>query len=163
MVIKFVLPSDNGPSSTETDTSPLTMSSFDFSAGIKKKRTRRDARQVSEACIQQKLLREDYSRRFKQAFKEGTRDLARIYDPESNTPAYTFDESAHIIVDTISKTFCLDEKRKLSKSTLYRAIKEGRVGQSPLRKGPRTKIPDVLLNVTVTHAEVSQVGNSGKL
>ena len=164
MIVKVIPPaSDNGPGSTTTDTSPLTMSSSGYSTGIKKKRTRRTARQVSEARIQEKFLREDYSRRFKQAFREGTRDLARIYDPESNTPPYAFDESAHVIVDRLNETFCLDGKRKLSRSTLYRAIEEGRVGQSPLRKGPRTKIPDVLLNITVTHAEVSQVGNSGEL
>lgn len=96
MVVEFVPPAsdDSGPSSTTTDTSPLTMWSSDFSSttSVKKKRIRRTSRQVSEANIQEKLERDDYNRRFKQAFKEGTRDLARISDqtphhmPSMNRP-----------------------------------------------------------------------------
>jgi hypothetical protein len=37
------------------------------------------------------------------------------------------------------------------------------VGESPLKRGPAPKIPDILIDVVVSHTEVSQVGEGGEL
>jgi hypothetical protein len=42
-------------------------------------------------------------------------------------------------------------------------VSKGRVGVSPLKRGPRPTLPDILLDVTVCHAEVSHVGDEGEL
>jgi hypothetical protein len=46
---------------------------------------------------------------------------------------------------------------------LHRAVKNGRIGVSPCKKGPEPKIPDLLIDVTAMHSEVSQVGNGDEL
>ncbi len=46
---------------------------------------------------------------------------------------------------------------------LYRAVRHGRVGKSPMKQGLAPKIPDILLDVTSLHVEVSQVGKGGRL
>ncbi len=57
-----------------------------------------------------------------------------------------------------------ERKRKLSQTTVYREINKGNIGMSPPKKGPQTKIPDLLLDITATqHTEVCQVGTDGEL
>ena len=63
---------------------------------------------------------------------------------------------------------CNKDKKKqgkqLQSSTLYRAVIKGHVGVSPLKRGTRSTLPDILLNVTVCLAEVrSQFGDGGEL
>ena len=124
----------------------------------KKKRTRRNSKQMAQARMKEKLDREDYNSRFKEAFREGTLALARDQvDPAARLPC-TLDLSVPDIVKTLNEKYCLDGKRKLCKSTLYKAIQEGRVGQSPPRRGPRPKIPNALLHDTALHAEMVRVG-----
>ncbi len=57
----------------------------------------------------------------------------------------------------------MNGRKKLSKSTLYRAVRRGHAGASPLKRGPVPRIPDILVDVVVTHTEVSQVGDGGEL
>ena len=59
----------------------------------------------------------------------------------------------------LNKAFGLDGKKQLSRSTVYRACKEGLAGTSPRKKGPAPKIPDKFLKMVATHAEVCQVGD----
>ena len=73
------------------------------------------------------------------------------------------EESVPSLVAKLNSKYKLDGKRKLTRSTLYRAVQHGQVGLSPSKKGPSTKIPELLLDVTATHSEVSQVGNGGEL
>jgi hypothetical protein len=54
--------------------------------------------------------------------------------------------------------------KKLSKSTLYRAVRRGHAGASPLKQGPAPRIPpDILVDGVVTHTKESQVGDGGEL
>ncbi len=39
----------------------------------------------------------------------------------------------------------------------------GKIGESPGKKDPHPKIPDVLHETTVAHSEISHVGSSGEL
>ena len=45
--------------------------------------------------------------------------------------------------------------RQLARSTVTRLVQQGRVGVSPCKKDPMPKLPDILLDVTATHSEVS--------
>ncbi len=155
---------------SSTTTSPLTESSLSttsaaissLSAQQEKKpiKRRRSAKRVSEARVQAKIENDDYNHRFKLAFKAGT-DLVhqRLY---GNNPPSEF-RSVNAIVSYLNREFKLNGRKKLSKSTLYRAVHCGHVGASPLKRGPTPRIPDILMDVIVTHTEVSQVGNGGEL
>ena len=59
----------------------------------------------------------------------------------------------------LNTAFGLDGKKQLSRSTVYRACKEGLAGTSPRKKGPAPKIPNTFLKMVATHAEVCQVGD----
>ena len=75
-------------------------------------------------------------------------------------------ESVPDLIDRLNRKYNLVRqkgKRQLARSTVTRSVQQGRVGVSPCKKGPRPKIPDILLDVTATHSEVSQVGTGGEL
>ena len=142
---------------TDKQTSPLTeTSSSSFS--VSTKRTRKTSKQAGNARIEAKREREDYNRRFKEAFKEATRVVQE--KKEGKKPSR---ETAQQVVTRLNAEYNLNGKRKLSKSTVYREVKKGNIGRSPPKKGPPTKIPDILLDVVATHSEVCQVGNGGEL
>jgi hypothetical protein len=142
---------------TDERTSPLTeTSSSSFS--VSTKRTRKTSKQAGNARIEAKREREDYNCRFKEAFKEATRVVQE--KKEGKKPSR---ETAQQVVTRLNAEYNLNGKRKLSKSTVYREVKKGNIGRSPPKKGPPTKIPDVLLDVVATHSEVCQVGNGGEL
>ena len=71
--------------------------------------------------------------------------------------------SATNIVASLNEKYKLNGEKKLSKTTLYRAVRQGRVGESPMKRGPAPKIPEILLDVCASHTEVSQVGEGGEL
>jgi hypothetical protein len=55
-------------------------------------------------------------------------------------------------------------KKKLSRTNIYRAVQQGKVGfTSPCKRGPPPRIPQTLLDVVATHSEVCQVGRCGEL
>jgi hypothetical protein len=110
--------------------------------------------------MQVKTERNDYNRHFKLAFKAGT-DLVhqRLYG--DNRPSEFC--SVDAIVLDLNKQFQLNGWKKLSKITLYRAVRRGHAGASPLKRGPAPRIPDLLMDIVVTHTEVSQVGDGGVL
>jgi hypothetical protein len=119
------------------------------SQSSQKSKTRKTVKQASAARLEKKLSKDDYDRRYKIAFKESTNLLAN----EEHL------EPVQKMVGRLNELHNLDGKKKLTKSTVYRAVKAGMVGQSPLKKGPPSKIPDILLQVAATHSEVSQVGD----
>lgn len=121
-----------------------------------KRTTRRSSKQASIARLDARIEQMEYSARFKVAFKEATEAIAA---KENGSCA----ESVPSLVAKLNRKYKLDGKRKLTRSTLYRAVQHGKVGLSPCKKGPSVKIPDLLLDVTATHSEVSQVGNGGEL
>jgi hypothetical protein len=118
------------------------------------RKPRRSSRQTSYARLQEKRDGLEYSRNFKAAFKEATNAAA---NPNGST------ESVACLVTRLNKKYNLDGKRRLSRSTIYRAVQQGHVGQSPCKMGPPPSIPDVLMDALAAHSEVSQVGNGGEL
>ena len=121
---------------------------------------RKSSKQASETRAELKVRNEVYNQRFKIAFKEGTDLLSRqITGKDAATSSLSVDK----IVSELNRKYNLDGKKKLSKTTLYRAVRHGNIGVSPMKRGPASKIPDVLLDAVVLHAEVSQVGEGGEL
>jgi hypothetical protein len=54
-------------------------------------------------------------------------------------------------------------KKKLTRSTVYRALARDDIGKSPLKKWPPIKILDALLEVGAVRTEICQVGEAGEL
>ncbi len=118
-------------------------------------------RQASEALAEAKLRSELYNQRFKNAFKEGTNLLSKqITGKDTATSSFSVDK---LVADLNQKYNLVKGNKKLSKTTLYRAVLHGKVGENPMKRGPDPKIPDILPDVTSLHAEVSQVGKGGEL
>jgi hypothetical protein len=125
---------------------------------------RKSSKQTSEARAEAKIRSELYNQRFKNAFKEGTDLLSqRITRSNQDTAAPSSLSVDKLVADLNQKYNLVEGNKKLSKTTLYRAVRHGKVGESPMKRGPAPKIPDVLLEVTSLHAEVSQVGEGGEL
>jgi hypothetical protein len=84
--------------------------------------------------------------RYKAAFKEATSIVAL---PDLNETALSVRERMNLLYN-------LDKKR-LARSTIYNAIKDGLEGQSPKPKGPAPKIPNDFVSMLATHSQLSQV------
>ena len=95
----------------------------------------------------------EYNHRFKAAYKEATNEAAN----QNGT------ESVACLVARLNTKYNLNGIRKLSRSTIYRSVQQGHVGQSPSKMGPQPSIPIVLMDILAAHSEVSQVGNGGEL
>ena len=144
-----------GDSSSTTNISPVTMStmlssetSTSMSASQSTKRTRRSSKQASECRLQSKRTKVEYNDRYKAAFKDAT-----------NLIVGKTAEPVGAMCQRLNTAFGLDGKKQLSRSTVYRACKEGLAGTSPRKKGPAPKIPNTFLKMVATHAEVCQVGD----
>jgi hypothetical protein len=120
----------------------------------RKNKWRQTSRQASESRLQEKVERDEYYKRYSAAFKRGTELLFE----SMGTVKISGYEPADQIVARLNSEFNLNGKKRLSKSTLYRSIGKGMVGASPCKKGPRIKIPNVLLKAVALHTQVSQVG-----
>jgi hypothetical protein len=134
--------------------SPVTMDSTLLSlistqTSPPRKKTRRSSKQVSIALLADKRSKADYDRRYKAAFKDATNLVAA---------GKASAESVQSTCSRLNNAYGLNGK-KLTRSTVYQATKDGLAGTSPKKKGPRSKIPDKLLEVVATHAEVCQVGD----
>jgi len=114
----------------------------------KKPRSRRSSKQASMARLDAKRVKLEYDRRYKEAFKDATNLVAA-----NNTG-----EPVTRICNRLNQDFQLDGKKRLARSTVYQAAKDGLAGMSPKARGPAPKIPDSFLEMVATHAEVSQVG-----
>jgi hypothetical protein len=148
MVIDVVTDDSN----KSTNISPLTMSTNSASSltslSQSTKRARRSSKQASACKLQAKRSKLDYDIRYKAAFKEAT-----------NLVAAGTGEPVHAICKRLNQAFNLDGTKRLARSTVYNATKSGLIGVSPMKKGPEPKIPDILLEVVATHAQVCQVGD----
>ena len=113
-----------------------------------RKKSRLSPKQASVARLEAKRLKLDYDARYKTAFKDATNLVA---GGNSREPVNS-------ICKRLNAGFNLDQKR-LTRSTVYQAVRDGRAGTSPQKKGPPPKIPASLLEVVVTHAQVCQVGD----
>jgi hypothetical protein len=136
------------PLSGATDESATT-------ATIRTRRSRKSSRQAAEVNLDAKLEREELRNRYKTAFKQAT---ALMADPLHN-------ESVNSIIERLNaKHSLIGTSKSLCRSTLYRAVSKGSNGEaSPAKKGPPTKIPDVLLEAVAMHAQVSQCGDAGEM
>jgi hypothetical protein len=67
------------------------------------------------------------------------------------------------IVAELNQKYHLVDGKKLCKSTLYRTVCHGKAGESPMKRGPAPKIPEVLIDVATLHTEVNQVGKGRQL
>jgi hypothetical protein len=76
-----------------------------------------------------------YNQRFKNAFKEGL--SKRITSKDTATFSFSVDK---IVADLNQKYNLVKGSEKLSKTTLYRAVRHGEVGESPMKRGPAPKI-----------------------
>jgi hypothetical protein len=147
---------DNGTTTSRDDISPVTITTINSSLAeggsdttITTKKSRQSSRQASIARLDAKRVKLDYDDRYKKAFKDATNLVvanARV-------------EPVNTICNRLNQDFKLDGAKRLARSTVYQAAKDGRAGMSPPSRGPEPNIPGKLLQLVATHAEVSQVGD----
>jgi hypothetical protein len=138
------------PITTETNTSSLaTNTTASTSVSHPSKRHRRSSKQTGEHLLESKRQKLDYDARYSAAFKTATTLVAAKTD-----------EPAATICARLNIEYGLDGTKRLARSTVYEASKDGRAGHSPsMRKGPEPLIPDALLECVITHGAVCQLGN----
>ena len=112
-----------------------------------KKRHRKSVKQATQDRIEAKRLKTDADNRYKAAFKEAT---SIVVSEDSK-------ETAASVCQRLNLQYNLDGKKKLARSTIYKAIREGLQGQSPKRRGPAPKIPDDFVAMIATHSQLRQV------
>ena len=149
-------------SSVSTVTLPVDVLSSDGSNGFgittkttspsrtsKPKMTRKSSSQAAVERLDAKRTKLDYDSQYKAAFKDATNLVA---DPTNLEPVKQ-------ICERLNRKFnLLDGKKRLARSTIYQAVKDGLAGMSPKKKGPVPTIPDALLAVVATHVETCHVG-----
>jgi hypothetical protein len=119
-----------------------------------KKRSRQSSKNASIGRLDAKRAKLDIDYRYKAAFKVATNLVAA-----NATATKATREPVHGICDRLNREFKLDGQKRLARSTVYKAAKDGLAGTSPKRRGHAPRIPDVFLEMVAMHAEVSQVGN----
>jgi hypothetical protein len=97
----------------------------------KKKQSRTTFRQASLEKLETKRTKTDYDSRYKAAFKDATKIVAAA---RVASDVIGDEESVLGMLDRLNSIHKLDEKKKLSNTTVYRAVDEGRTGMSPLKK-----------------------------
>jgi hypothetical protein len=123
--------------------------SFSINGGVSKK-IRKTFRQAGVARLDAKRVRLDYDARFSKAWKDAT---ILVASKEHKEPC-------EAVCNRLNKTFRLDrEFKQLKRSTVFQAVKDGRAGMSPKKRGPASAIPDKFLEMIATHSEVCQVGD----
>ena len=173
LTVLLTRPNHNEDASYVSDISPLTLApaaflsssednssatlTADASSGPKGKRTRKSPRQASEARLDEKQARDSLNERYSKAFKEATTLIS------SKSGAKNKMTTAQVITQMNEEYNLNGTTKVLKRSTLYKAVSTGNVGNSPMRKGPPPKIPRELLEVVATHAEVCQAGDCGEL
>ena len=93
------------------------------------------------------------------AFKEAMRLLLERRTSTSTTTVKS-ETTKLLIIQLHQKHGITNEKRKLTKSTLYKAVATGFADKSPKKKGPALRIPNELMEA-VAHAKASQVSGAG--
>jgi hypothetical protein len=165
LVIK--VPLDDGSTSQDDDISPLTSTTINSlfinnttgktslpstksssASSNKIKKTQKSPRQASVAKLEAKRVRLDYDHRYKEAFKDATTTVA-----SKNAKG----ETVQAMCNRLNNTFRLDGAKNSKRSTVFQAVKDGRVGMSPKARGPVSAIPDKFLEMVATHAEICQV------
>ena len=105
-------------------------------------------RQASVANLQDKRVRLDYDGKYSRAFKDATNLVA----------LKAKGETVDAMCNRLNNKFGLDGTKQLRRSTVFQAVKDGRAGMSPKKRGPASAIPNKFLETVATHVEVCQVG-----
>jgi hypothetical protein len=158
LVIEVLELDDDSRASQDDDVSPLTATTIDSfvdedmtgvpSLPSNVKKTRKSPRQASVANLQDKRVRLDYDGKYSRAFKDATNLVA------SKAKGETVDA----MCNRLNNKFGLDGTKQLRRSTVFQAVKDGRAGMSPKKRGPASAIPNKFLETVATHVEVCQVG-----
>ena len=133
------------------DVSPLTLSSLSEQSSSSSSTRKKHRKSPKQACLERLALKQqknEYDLRLKAAFKEAT-NLAADGDPQ---PVET-------MLVGINAKYNLDGKKKVPRSSVYRAVKNGVAGKSPPKRGPAPKVPLLLLKAVAAHVEVNLVKN----
>ena len=132
----------SGAASTTTGTT-TTLNS----GRVRKKKSRRSPGHAGEARLDAKLESEELDHRYKAAIKQATLMVYPLHD-----------EPVCAIIKRMNAMHSLIGTRKiLTRRTLYRSVSTGSRGErSPAKKGPPSKMPDILLEIDAAHAQVSQ-------
>ena len=131
-----------------TTTSTAGASQQTMLSSTKKRHRRKSVKQAAQDRIETKRSKTEYDERYKAAFKEATTIVA---SPDST-------ETALSVCQRLNLQYNLDN-RKLARSTIYNAIKDGLQGQSPKPKGPAPKIPNDFVAMTAVHSQLRQVSD----
>ncbi|KAI2506187.1 hypothetical protein MHU86_8222 [Fragilaria crotonensis] len=124
------------------------------SAQSTRKKTRLTPRQASAAKLEAKRLKTDYDGRYKEAFKDATNLVAASRSEGGKG------KPVQSICNRLNTEYNLGvDGKRLARSTVYQAAKDGLAGTSPKKMGPEPAIPVKFLKVVATHAEVCQVGD----
>ena len=125
------------------------------SASGGRSRIRKTPKQATQDRIDTKAASSKFSKRYSAAFKEATRLIS----------SGCHDETVEKLIHNLNVKYDLiaNGKKKLAKSTVYRAIAKGISGKSPLKMGPPPIVPSFLVETAAVHAEMCQVGKEGEL
>jgi len=158
LIIEVLELDNDSRASQDDDASPLTATTIDSfvdedmtgvpSLPSNVKKTRKSPRQASVANLQDKRVRLDYDGKYSRAFKDATNLVA------SKAKGETVDA----MCNRLNNKFGLDGTKQLRRSTVFQAVKDGRAGMSPKKRGPASAIPNKFLETVATHVEVCQVG-----
>ena len=95
-----------------------------------KKRSRQSSKNASIGRLDAKRAKLDIDHRYKAAFKVATNNLVAA----SATATKATREPVHSICDRLNQEFKLDGQKRLARSTVYKAAKDGLAGTSPKRR-----------------------------
>ena len=144
------------PLTTPTTNSTSTEGSRSLSTSASGRiKIRKTPKQANQERFDAKAASAEFYKRYSAAFKEATRLIS----------SGCHDGTAEELINKLNLKYDLiaNGKRKLAKSTVYRAIAKGIAGKSPMKKGPPPTVPSFLVETAAVHAEVCQAGKGGEL
>ena len=99
--------------------------------------------------------KEDIDSRYKAALKEGTKMYTDGQDPTTKVDRISYDN----VCDLMNVKYKLnDGKKKLTKTSMHRYINQHKlVGGSPLKKGPKSKVPPSFFELLNSHVTMAQL------
>ena len=140
----------NSTTTTTTDKRPAS----DTSLATIDKRPRRTSKQKNYDDKISKQVTATVEDRYKKALKMATTEYVQGQDPTSNVNRISY----RAVADKYNAQEKLPQFRQLNRSTIERYIKEHKmVGQSPLKKGPSSKVPLELWDILDCQVSMSQL------
>ena len=142
---------DNVPDWLDRDKTLATMST----------RKKRSPMEVCRDTFEGNAMKDYYLNRFTTAFKEATTTIhANMNDINKNGKrGYGVDAVAE---DINSRLLTSPNDRKVKPTALYNAVKEGRVGVTPLKRGRKPVVPEIVPAALASQAVMMQVAGVGE-